>query len=122
MFEPVTGTIKSRSENLAKTFTESSTKKQQSIREYKPKFVELMNDKGMIAPFLALSLVTLSKPENESQFRLTKDPNSTKMNDFSINTSVPVTLYSKILTFGDSNKSFYLDGDLLKTTGSKIFS
>ena len=40
-----------------------------------------MNDKGMIAPYLAISLVNLSKPENTSQFILIKDPNSIKMNE-----------------------------------------
>ena len=37
------------------------------------------------------------------------------MNDFLINTSVPVTLDSNMLTFRDNNKSFKLEGDLLKT-------
>ena len=32
-----------------------------------------------------------------------------------INTSAPVTLYSNISTFRETNKSFKLDGDLLKT-------
>ena len=41
-----------------------------------------MNDKGMIAPYSASSLVNLSKLENKSQFRLIKDLYSTKMNDF----------------------------------------
>ena len=69
----------------------------------------------MIAPFLASALVNLLKPENESQFRLKKDFNSTKMNDFLINERIPVTTFSKMLTFGDSNKPFKLDGDLLET-------
>ena len=37
------------------------------------------------------------------------------MNDFLINTSIPVILYSNMLTFRDISKSFELDGDLLKT-------
>ena len=37
------------------------------------------------------------------------------MNDFLINKSVPVTLYSNVLTFRDIEKSFELDADLLKT-------
>ena len=37
------------------------------------------------------------------------------MNDFLINTSVPVFLYSKMFVFRDSNKTFNLDGDLLTT-------
>ena len=74
-----------------------------------------MNDKGMTAPYLVSSLVNLFKPENKSQFRLIKDLNSTEMNNFLINTSVPVTLYSNMLTFRDTSRSFKLDGDLLKT-------
>ena len=37
------------------------------------------------------------------------------MNDFLLHGIIPVTLYSKMLTFRDSNKNFKLDGDLLKT-------
>ena len=36
------------------------------------------------------------------------------MNDFKINESIPVILFSNMLSFRDSNKSFNLDGDLLK--------
>ena len=36
------------------------------------------------------------------------------MNDSLINGAVPVTLFSKMLIFGDSHKSFKLDGDLLE--------
>ena len=68
----------------------------------------------MIALYLASSLVNFYKPENKSQFRLIKDLHSSKMNDFIINGGIPVTLFSNILTFGDSNKSFKLDGVLLK--------
>ena len=39
-----------------------------------------MNDKGLIAPYLASSLVRLFTPENKSQFRLIKDPSSTQVN------------------------------------------
>ena len=76
----------------------------------------------MIAPNLASSLVNLFNSESKSQFRLIKDINSTKMNDFLIHTSVPVTLYSNRLTFRDTNKSFKLDGDLLKTMKNYRFN
>ena len=68
----------------------------------------------MIAPYLASFLVIRFKPENKSQFK-TKHLNSTKMIDFLIITSVPVTLYSNMLTFRDTNRSFKLDGDHLNT-------
>ena len=74
-----------------------------------------MIDKGTIASFLASSLVNLFKLENKSQCKSMKDLNSTKMNDFSINGGVPVTLFIIMLTFRDSNESFNLDGDLLET-------
>ena len=73
-----------------------------------------MNDQGLIAPYLTSSLVNDFKPENKSQFRLRKDPNSTKLNDFLIHRGIPVTLFSNMILFGDSNKSFKLEGDLLK--------
>ena len=72
-----------------------------------------MNDNGLIAPYPASSLVNLFRPENKSQFRL-EDLNSTKMKDFLIHRGIPVTLYSNIITFRYSNKSFKLEGDLLK--------
>ena len=74
-----------------------------------------MNDKGLIAPYLACSLVNLYKPENRSQCRLIKDIISTKMNDVLIKTGVTVTLYSNILTFRDTKRFFKQDGGLLKT-------
>ena len=37
------------------------------------------------------------------------------MNDFLIVGGIPVSFYSNMLTFRDSNKSFKLDGDLLET-------
>ena len=84
------------------------------MENFNEKVFELMNDKTMITPFLAPSLVDLFKPENRSQFRILKVHNSTEMKDFLINTIVPVTLYSKMLTFRDTSKSFKKDGDLLK--------
>ena len=61
------------------------------------KNLESMDEKGMMDPYLASSLVNLFKPENKSQFRLKKDLNSTKMNDFMINGGIPVTLVSNML-------------------------
>ena len=49
----------------------------------------------MIAPYLASSLVNLFKLENPSHFKLTKDPNLKRMNDFLVNGGIPPTLYSK---------------------------
>ena len=65
-----------------------------------------MNDTGMIAfSFLSSQSETRFFNQKKTQFRLLKDLNSSKMNDFLIDRSVPVTLDSYMLTFGDSNKS-----------------
>ena len=79
----------------------------------------------MIAPYLASSLVNLFKPENKSQFRLKKDLNSTKMNDFLINGGIPVTLFSNMIIFRDTNKSFKLfklEGDLFEAITNYDFN
>ena len=36
------------------------------------------------------------------------------MNDFLIHGNIPITLFSNMISFRDTNKSFRLDGDLLK--------
>ena len=114
LFKPMTDEIKNTSEKITRTLTETSNNNNKAIENLNEKILELMNDKGMIAPYLASSLVNLLKPENKSQFGLIKDFNSTKMNDFLINEGIPVTLVSNLLNFRDSKKSFKLEGDLLK--------
>ena len=94
---------------------ETSNRNKKASSDVKAKVLELINDEGLIAPYLNSSLVNLFEPENTSQLKLIKDPNSIRMIDFLINRSIPVTLYSNVLTFTDSNKPFKLDGDLLKT-------
>ena len=122
VFEPVTKSLENTSQDITKTLTENSIKNNKAIENLNEKILELMDDKGMITPYLASSLVNLFKPENKSQFRLKKDLNSTKMNDFLINKGVPVTVVSNLLIFRDSNKSFELEGDLLETITNYDFN
>ena len=122
VFEPLTETLKETSENITKTITETSDINNKAIENLNEKILELMNDKGMIAPYLASSLVEVFKKDNKSQFRLRKDPNSTKMNDFLIHGTVPVTIFSNMIVFRDSNKSFRLEGDLLKVITNYKFN
>ena len=86
-----------------------------AISDLNGKVLELMNDNGMIAPYLVPSLGSLFKPEHKSQFKTIEDPNSIKMNDFLINGGIPVSLCSNTLTFRDGKNFFKLDGDLLET-------
>ena len=122
VFEPVTKSLENTSQDITKTITENSINNNKAIENFNEKFLELMNDKGMISSYLASSLVNLFKPENKSQFRLKKDLSSTKMNDFLINKGIPVTLVSNLLIFRDSNKSFKLEGDLLETITNYDFN
>ena len=114
LFKPMTDAIKNTSETITRTLTENSINDNKAIENLNEKNLELMNDQGLIAPYLSSSLFNLFKPENKSQFRLKKDPNSTKLNDFLIHRGIPVTLFSNMIPFRDSNKSFKLEGDLLK--------
>ena len=122
VFEPVTKSLEKTSENITKTITESSIKNNKAISDLNEKVLELMNDKGMIAPYLTTSLVEVFKKDNKSQFRLRKDNNSTKMNDFLIHGTIPITIFSNMITFRDSNKSFRLEGDLLKLITNHKFN
>ena len=87
VFESMTTKIKNTSEKLTRTFTETSVENNKALESLNEKVLELMNDKGTISPSLASSLVDLCKQENKSQFKLLKDPNSIRMNNFSKNTS-----------------------------------
>ena len=65
----MTDAIKNTSEKITKTLTGNFTDNNKAIENLNDKILELMNHKGMIAPYLASSLVNLFKPENRSQFR-----------------------------------------------------
>ena len=66
LIEPVTDIMKNTSQNIIKTLTENSISYNEAIEKLNEKFLEFMNDKGMIAPYLASSLVNLFKPEKKS--------------------------------------------------------
>ena len=122
VFEPLTDMLKQTSEDITKSITENSINNNKAIENLFEKILELRKDEGMIAPFLASSLVEVFKSDNKSHFRLRKDPDSTKMNDFLIRGKIPVTLFSNMITFRDSNKTFKLEGDLLKVLTNHKFN
>ena len=122
LFKPMNDAIKNTSESITKTLTENSINNNKAIENLNEKILELMNDKGMIAPYLTTSFVEVFKKDNKSQFRLRKDPNSTKMNDFLIHGNIPVTIFSNMIIFRDSNKTFRLEGDLLKVITNHKFN
>ena len=121
-FKPMTDELKNTSEKITRTLTENSINNNKAIENLNEKILELMNEQGMIASYLVSSLVEVFKKDNKSQFRLRKDPNSTKLNDFLIHGTIPVTIFSNMITFRDSNKSFRLEGDLLKVITNYKFN
>ena len=121
-FKPMTDELKNTSEKMTKTLAENSINNNKAIENLNEKILELMNEQGMIASYLVSSLVEVFKKDNKSQFRLRKDPNSTKLNDFLIHGTIPVTIFSNMIVFRDSNKSFRLEGDLLKVITNYKFN
>ena len=121
-FKPMTDELKNTSEKKARTLTENSINNNKAIENLNEKILELMDEKGIIASYLTSSLIEVFKKDNKSQFRLRKDPNSTKLNDFLIHRTIPVTLFSNMITFRDSKKTFKLEADLLKVITNYKFN
>ena len=65
LYEPLTDTIKNTSENLTKAITENYINNNKAIENLNEKVLELMNDKGTIATYLASSVVNLFKSERK---------------------------------------------------------
>ena len=61
--EPPIDKIEDTSENLTKATTETSINNNKTLESLNEKVLELMNDSGMIALYLAKPLDNLSKPE-----------------------------------------------------------
>ena len=52
LYDPFSDTIKETSRDITKTKTETSIENNEEISDLNDKILELMNDKGMIAPYL----------------------------------------------------------------------
>ena len=81
-----------------------------------------MNDRGILASYLLSPLSKITNPEYTIQFKLVKDPTSSRVNDLKMNKTIPVTLHDNLLTFRDTNKHFDLKGELLKKITNKLFN
>ena len=92
IFEPLTDTIEDISRDISKTITESSIKNNKALVTLNNKFLEIRNGSGILATYLISSSSKLTNPENTSEFKLVKDPNSKRVNDLLIHNTIPVTL------------------------------
>ena len=93
VFELVTKSLESTSQNITKTITETSIKNNQAIENLNNKLLEIMNDRGILASYLMSPLSKITNLENFSQFKLVKDSSSNRVNDLKIHNSIPITLY-----------------------------
>ena len=84
VFEPVTKSLENASQNITKTITETSIKNNQATENLNKKLLEIMNDRGILAIYLMSLLSKITNPEKASQFKLVKDSNSNRVNDFKI--------------------------------------
>ena len=122
VFELVTKSLENTSQDVTKTITEFSIKNNRAIEKLNNKFLEIMNDRGILATYLTSPLSKITYPENASQFKLVKDSNSNRVNDLKINKTLPITLYNNMLTFRDTGKEFELKGDLLKMITNRTYN
>ena len=122
VFEPVTKSLENTSQDITKTITETSLKNNEAIENLNNKLLEIMNDRGILASYLMSPLSRITNPENKSQFKLVKDPNSNRVNDLLMKNKIPITLYGNTLTFRDTNKQFELTGDLLEMVTNKDYN
>ena len=119
VFEPVTKSLENISQDITKTITATSIKNNQAIENLNNKHLEFMIDRGILACYLMSPLSKITNPENSSQFKLIRDPNSNRINDLLIHNTIPITLHDNLLTFRYTNKVFELKGDLLKMITNK---
>ena len=72
VFEPVTKSLEKTSQDITKTITQSSIKKNQAIEKLNNKLLEILNDRGILASYLMTPLSKITNPENASHFKLVK--------------------------------------------------
>ena len=120
--EPVTKSLENTSQDITKTIKETSIENNQAMENLNNKFLEIMNDRGMLATYLMSPLSKITNPENSSQFKLVKNHNSNRVNDLLIKNTIPITLYNNLLIFRDTGKKFELRGDLLKMITNNIYN
>ena len=120
--DPVFDTIKTTSENLTITFTETSIKNNKALENLNNRLLEKMNDRRILSSYLLFPLSKITKPQSSTQFRLVKDSISNRVNDLLIKNTIPITLHDNLLTSRDTGKVFELNGVLLKMITNKNYN
>ena len=97
VYEPVTQILEDFSKDITKTITETSIENNKSLSNVNNKLLEIMNDRGILASYLLSPLSKITNVEKTSQFKLVKDPQSSRFNDLLIEKTKPGTIYNILL-------------------------
>ena len=92
LFGPVTKTIKVISQDVTKSITETSKRNNKALTNLNNKFLELMNDRGILACCLLSQSFEITNLEHTGQIKLVKDRDSNRVNDLLTNRITQVTL------------------------------
>ena len=122
VFGTVNDTINDTSRDITKILTETSNKNKIAVGNLNNKLLEIMNDSGIIASYLLSPSSKITNPEDTSQLKLIKDPNSNRVNDLLINKTITVTLYNNLLRLRDKDKEFEIQGSLSKMITNKNYN
>ena len=94
--EPITNTLKNTSEDMTKTMMLTSKENNKALENLNTKFLEIQNDRSIIASHLMSPLSKITNLENTNQFKLAKDSNSKRVIDLLKRNTIPVILYFDI--------------------------
>ena len=92
VFEPVTDTIKNTSGDSTKTMMLTSEENNRALENINDKLLIIMNVSGTLATFLLSLLSKITNPDHTIQYKLVKDPSSSRVNDLLKNKTIPVSL------------------------------
>ena len=119
--EPRTITIKDTSPDLTKVMMETSIRNSKALEKLNDKFLEILNDRGIMASYLKPPIPKFANPRQTSRLKVLKDPHTNRVIDLLINKAMPVNLYNNLLIFPDTLEKFKVQGELLKMVTNKNF-
>ena len=89
VFEPVIKSIKDVSQTLTKTKTETYINNNKALENLNNKLLEILIDRCILARYLMYLRSKITSLKNTSQFKLVKDHNLNRVNDFLIKNTIP---------------------------------
>ena len=122
VFERVIKSIEDTSEDVTKTITEISIQNNKALNTLNDKLLEILNDRGVITTYLSSLSYKITNPNHTRHFKLGKNPDSYRVNDFLIKITIADTLFDNLLTFCDTNNYFELKGEILKMIIDRNFN